>query len=76
MVKVVEGRDGGAEGIDQCWSALRRPLVVGVKHTRPLLCVCVGANSFWPSFNVIRLRVIGSTSLLIVQTKMSVTNGS
>lgn len=45
-------------------------------HTHREKHMCVGAHSSACSSDVIRVRVISSASLLIVQTKMPKTNGS
>lgn len=58
----------GGQCFDDHWSL---GSVLCTKYT----LVCRRTHS-WLSFNVIRVRVISSTSLLIVQTKMSKTNGS
>lgn len=63
----------GGQCFDDHWS-LGSPLCTNTHTYRePLVCRC---THFCLSFNVIRVWVISSTSLLIVQTKMSKTNGS
>lgn len=73
---------GGAHWLAACDTRLGggggyRPVVVSASMTTGHWgsVVCRHTHS-WLSFNVIRVRVISSTSLLIVQTKMSKTNGS